>query len=219
MDEDNIKNFIEQAKNGNEEDEKLVIDYSMKYINKIVRILCLKNKNLSKDDLTQDGIIAVIKAIRSYDINKNIKFSTYVYNIIQYTLTSQIKNKYTAIKIPEHLVSKVVKFSNSSGKDNKEMERLANLNNISSLNKEFLGEDSFFYNIKSYEKEFSNLEWEDIFTRNLTPLEEKVIKSFFIENKSVKFIANELDISTLKVSSIKFNALKKLKNVVKEELL
>lgn len=219
MDEDEIKNFIEQAKNGNEEAKEFIINCNMKYINKIVRIICLKNKNLSKEDLVQDGIIAVIKAIRSYDVSKNIKFSTYAYSIIQCSLTSKIKNKYTFIKIPEHMVSKVIKFNKNNDSDDKELERISNLNNVLSLNKEFLEEDSFFINnLKYEEKKFNDLEWEDTFQKILTPLEEKVIKEYFIENKSIEMIEKELNISKRKISNTKYYALKKLKNELKEKL-
>lgn len=220
MDENEIKNFIKQAKKGDEEAEKFVIDYSMKFVNKIVRILCLKNKNLSKEDLVQDGIIAVIKAIKCYDANKNIKFSTYAYSYIQFTLISKIKNRYSFIKIPEHMVSKIVKFNKCKSNHNKEIGRLSNLNNVLSLNNEFLEEDSFFINnLKYEEKEFINLEWEDTFQKILTKLEEKVIKKYFIENKSIEMIGKELNINKCKVSSIKCYALKKLRTAIREELL
>jgi len=220
MDEERLKIAIVKAKEGNEDAKNYIIAYCMKYINKIVNYFCMNNKSLVREDLQQDAIISVFKAINSFDINKNIKFSTYAYSIIQCTLISKIKNKYTFIRIPEHVVSKIVKFNKDDLKNNKEMKRLSSLNNVLSLNNEFLEEDSFFINnLKYEEKEFINLEWEDTFQKILTPLEEKVIKKYFIENKSIEMIGKELNKRKCKVSSIKCYALKKLRAAIREELL
>lgn len=237
---DSIEHIVYKAKCGDDEAKKLIIEYSTKYLNKILNYFYRNNRNLPKEDLKQDGIIGIIKAINTYNQDKNVKFSTHVYNTIQYTLISQIKNKYTFIKIPEHVVSKIVVFKKkreelqrdgypeevicSKMKMNfneyKHMIQLVNLNNVLSLNLEVS---------KDEETEFlENLIYEDInyrrvddrlyleFLQNkikvkLSDLEKSILIKSILYNRSIKNISKEINISPKKISEIKYVALKKIK--------
>ncbi len=59
-----------------------------------------KNQGLELDDLVQEGIYAIFKAINTYKINKNIKFCTYVTACINRNIqTSCLKSKNKCYKI------------------------------------------------------------------------------------------------------------------------
>lgn len=238
--EENIEDIVYKAKCGDDESKKLIIEYSDKYLEKILNYFCRSNRTLPREDLKQDGVIGIIKAINTYNKDKNVKFSTYVYNSIQYTLVSQIKNKYTFIKIPEHKISKIVAFKkeredlkNMGYSDEvicckmkmslnkyKNMIKLINLNNILSLNSELS---------KDEKTEFvENLMYEDInYARiddrlyleflqkeikgRLTALEKSILVKSILYNKSIKNISKEINMQPKKVSELKYVALKKIR--------
>ena len=59
-----------------------------------------KNQGLELDDLIQEGIYAIFKAIETYKINKNIKFCTYVTACIKRNIqTSCLKSKKKGYKV------------------------------------------------------------------------------------------------------------------------
>ncbi|URZ06743.1 RNA polymerase sigma-F factor [Clostridium felsineum] len=91
MKDNELKMIIVQAKAGDNDAKTALINDNIKYVKKIANNFCLNNKGLSLEDLIQEGIIAIIKAINSYDLNKNVKFSTYVYKMINFILISEIK--------------------------------------------------------------------------------------------------------------------------------
>ena len=59
-----------------------------------------KNQGLELDDLIQEGIYAIFKALETYKINKNIKFCTYVTACIKRNIqTSCLKSKKKGYKV------------------------------------------------------------------------------------------------------------------------
>ncbi|MFL0251536.1 sigma-70 family RNA polymerase sigma factor [Clostridium neuense] len=236
---ENIEDIVYKAKCGDDEAKKFVIEYSSRYLDKILNYFCKNNKNLPREDLKQDGIIGIMKAINSYDNNKKVRFSTHVYNTIKYTLISQIKNKYTLIKIPEHVVSRIVTFKRKREKlrvigyaeedicckmkmhpsKYNTMLRLVNLNNVVSLNSEVF---------KNEKTEFlENLIYEDInyirvdnklyleflqkkIESKLSDLEKHILIKSIVYNIPIKSISKEINIPSKKISELKYLALKKL---------
>lgn len=238
--EGNIEDVVYKAKCGDDESKKFIIEYSDKYLEKILNYFCRNNRNLPREDLKQDGVIGIIKAINTYNKDKNVRFSTYVYNLIQYTLVSQIKNKYTFIKIPEHKVSKIVAFKKErevlkdmgysdeaicckmkiSFNKYKHMIKLINLNNVVSLNSELAKDEKIEF--------VENLMYEDInYTRiddrlyleflqkeikgRLSTLEKNILIKSILYNQTIKNISEEINMTPKKVSELKYSALKKIR--------
>lgn len=236
---ESIENIVYKAKYGDNQSKKFIIEYSSKYLDKILNYFCINNRNLPREDLKQDGIIAIIKAINSYDENKNVRFSTHVYNIIKYTLISQIKSKYVFIKIPEHTVSKIVAFKrkredlcnkgysdevicckmNMNFNKYSHMLKLSNLNNIVSLNSEIFGDEktefleSLMYEDTNYRRIDNKLYIKFLqkeFEDKLSDLERSILIKSILYNKSVKVISKEINIPPKKISQLKYLALKKI---------
>ena len=70
--------------------EKLILE-NQNLIYKVLNDLVVCNK--LKEDLFQEGIIALIKAVDTYKNNMNIKFSTYAYKCIYNYLVDKLKKK------------------------------------------------------------------------------------------------------------------------------
>lgn len=238
--EDNIEDIVYKAKCGDDEAKKFIIEYSDKYLQKILNYFCINNRTLSREDLKQDGVIGIIKAINTYNRDKNVRFSTYVYNLIQYTLMSQIKNKYSFIKIPEHKVSKIVAFKKqredlknrgysdeaicykmkvSFNKYN-HMINLINLNNVLSLNSELSKDEktefveNLMYEDINYARVDDRLYLEFLQKKikgRLTDLEKSILIKSILYNESIKNISMEINITPKKVSELKYVALKKIR--------
>lgn len=200
MEEQELKGVIEKAKNGDTEAKEIIINFSMKYIVSAANRFHLSNKNLSVDDLVQDGVIAVLRAINYYDMEHDVKFSTYVYEIINLRILNSIKKRHMTVRVPQGVL-----IYNS-------FEILSldeNINKIeTSLDKIEYRKNKFDY-INDYVK------WESIFEKKLTSLEGKVILKIYFENKTSDLAAHELNISKRKVSIVKYRALKKLKKLKK----
>jgi len=66
---------------------------------------------LSFSDLVQEGNIGLIKAVDKFDWRKGYKFSTYATFWIRQNITRAIANKGKAIRMPVHMVEKIVKIN------------------------------------------------------------------------------------------------------------
>lgn len=244
MDDEKTNELILKARGGDKYSKNLLIQDNMKYVKKIVNGFCLRNRNLSVEDLIQEGIIAVMKAINSYDINKKVKFSTYVFSMINFTLISEIKKKYSYFKIPEHKVSKILKFKKQIEALNVEKKfyefgcqkmeinygqyadlfYLSNINNLIYLDemKFFDGKISLEDMLACEDINYKNIEdridLKSILLRSkneLSNIEKYILKKIIIEDKSVKSVSEKTKMSAKKISNIKYNALKKIQNISK----
>ncbi|URZ00617.1 sigma-70 family RNA polymerase sigma factor [Clostridium felsineum] len=246
MKDNELKMIIVQAKAGDNDAKTALINDNIKYVKKIANNFCLNNKGLSLEDLIQEGIIAIIKAINSYDLNKNVKFSTYVYKMINFILISEIKKKYSYFKLPEHQVSKVVRFRRKafelkledycykyscekmglSYKEYANMIYLSNINNISYLNgkksfdkKVSIG-DKLSYEDINYKKVEERIDLLSILSDNkeiLSCIERYILYRVIINDEKIKSISEVTKMSTKQISNIKYNALKKIQNNLKNK--
>ena len=200
MEEQELKAVIKRAKNGDTEAKEIIINFSMRYIKNTANRFHLSNKNLSVDDLVQDGVIAVLRAINYYDMEHDVKFSTYVYEIINLRILNSIKKRHMTVRVPQGVL-----IHNSF--DILSLDE--NINKIeTSLDKIEYKENKFDY-IDDYAK------WQNIFQKKLTSLEEKIMLKFYFENKTIGCIAHELNTDKRKVSVLKHKALKELKKLKK----
>ncbi len=70
------KKYIKLMAEGNEEAKNILIEHNLR----LVAHVCKKyaNSNVDQDDLISIGSIGLIKGINSFNVNKNIKLSTYI---------------------------------------------------------------------------------------------------------------------------------------------
>lgn len=68
------------------------------------------NHNMSEEDLVQEGIFGLMKAIKRYDNNKGDALSTYATYWIRQTIIRAIIDKGTTVRIPVHMIEQIRKL-------------------------------------------------------------------------------------------------------------
>ncbi len=130
IDKSNNKKF-DLEKLLKERDEKTLV---LRFRNFVYRIYIDNFSNYSdiSDDLIQEGMIGLIKAIRYYDIEKDTKFTTYAYKCILLQM-SRFAKKQRAIRLPNNLVN-IIKIAESSKWEFfKKYERFPSLEELSQI--------------------------------------------------------------------------------------
>lgn len=90
--------------------EQLVVD-NMKLVQKVAsRYVNYVNHQLSFDDLVSEGTIGLIKAIRKFDVKKDVQFSTYAVWWIRQKIIRAITDTGTTVRIPVHMFDTVVRI-------------------------------------------------------------------------------------------------------------
>lgn len=183
--------LIKKAKNGDNEAIEKLLNEHKQLVNFVTRKYFLVGGD--NDDLLQEGMIALCKAINSYDETKGVSFATYAKTVIENTIINAIKSDAS---------NKNILLNNSYG--------LTNQGQITNNN-----EDDFGYTIASdsltpESQVISTEQTKDIVKQIkdcLSDYELKILK-FYLKGLSYTQIATELGVSSKSVD----NALNRIKN-------
>ncbi|TDX51174.1 SigB/SigF/SigG family RNA polymerase sigma factor [Orenia marismortui] len=235
-----IKELIFKSQEGDRASKEYLIENNLRLVLKIAHRF--KNSRYSLEDIFQIGTIGLIKAIEGFDLNKDVKFSTYAVpliigeikvflrddNVIK--ISRSIKETaYKIKKVKEELTNKlnreptIHELSVEVGLSNEEI--------VSAL--EAVQAPTSIYK-SVYENEGSTLELVDqlvdsnnhyddrlnqlalnTILKQLDDRSQLIIKLRYFQEKSQIEIANIIGVSQAQVSRLEKNILKK----IKEELL
>ncbi|MDR1940013.1 MAG: SigB/SigF/SigG family RNA polymerase sigma factor [Clostridiales bacterium] len=113
--------LLKLAKNGDNDSKTVLIEQNMPLIKSIVRRY--KNKRVEYDDLVQIGTIGIIKAIKNFNEDFNVRFSTYAVPMIAGEIKRFIRDD-GIVKVSRSLKTLAVKiggfidrFKSKNGKD------------------------------------------------------------------------------------------------------
>ena len=87
----NINNLINEYKQGNKEIFNDIFMQEERQIKDIIRTF----HHMEYEDLYQVACIGLLKAIKSYDTSKNIKFNSYMYNVVKNEILMSLRNNNT----------------------------------------------------------------------------------------------------------------------------
>jgi len=111
------RKFLSLVKKGDEYAMKMFILHNLRLVISIAKVYI--NKGLPLSDLIQEGNIGLIRAAQKFDIDKNLKFSTYATWWIKQKIRRAISTQVRMIKIPDHLYHKAIALSHELGKKSK----------------------------------------------------------------------------------------------------
>lgn len=189
--------LIENIKNGDENAENELLLRYKDLVVKIARSYFIVGGDI--EDLVQEGMIGLYKAIKGYSTHKETTFKTFAVLCIKHQIQTAIKRANTNKNKPLSSAISLQSFSHLNDNDNLD----------------FLPVELIFDTTpaeKVIDKEnFSNLE--KIIKENLTLLELKVLK-LYLQGYSYKEISNQLSLSNKTVD----NCLSRIKSKLRSKL-
>lgn len=192
--------------------QKLIKELSayVKYIMRNVSVECGENDmihpGISEDDVMQSGLIGIICAVKRYDPQKGVKFSTYAYNWISGEIKKEIGLQFNSLGL-----TNVDRFiaSESLDDENSLLSDCLISDQISAIDK-IIENEELAENNNCFAKAFSEL----------TENEKKVLFMVYgvdcERTSNHKKIARELGISQIQVKKNINSAMSKLKKAMEE---
>lgn len=101
LNNEEFKDLINESRKGNIDARNTIIKSNLRLVAKIS--LKYINSEIPFEDLFNYGVEGLIIAINKYDINQDVKFSTYAYFWIKQSIIRSIENESKIVRIPSHL--------------------------------------------------------------------------------------------------------------------
>ena len=184
--------LLERAKNGDEYAMEEILAQRKQLVNSVVRKYFLIGGDT--EDLIQEGVYALFKAVRAYDKTKNSSFDAYAYMVIERRIISIIKSANSKKNLPLNEAVKVNNQGTISTDDNDDGVEYMISSADPDPENELLDNDS-------YNELMAKIK------ETLSVYENKVLE-LYLEGYNYNDIALKLDVSSKSVD----NALNRIKN-------
>ena len=217
--------LFKKIKNGDEKARETYIKGNLRLVLSVIQRFSSSNENV--DDLFQIGCIGLIKAIDNFDVNQNVKFSTYAVPMIMGEVRRYLRDNTSSIRVSRSLrdtAYKAIYAREGLTRKNSKEPTITEIANEIGISKEEItyALDAIQTPVSLYEPVYSdkkNMEenWvEDISLneaiKRLPPRERHIIDLRFFEGKTQTEVADEIHISQAQVSRLEKSALKAMRN-------
>ncbi len=233
--------LIERVREGDKQAENIMVEENMGLVYSIVRRF--QNRGYETEDLTQIGAIGLIKAVKKFNPEFNVQFSTYAVPMI----TGEIKRFLRddgAIKISRTLKENAMKGWRSEEALRRRLNREPTIHEISKecgIDAESLIEafeaatppESIYENIydngekkihlldiiagEEIEDGIINKVMIDDILKRLTPREKEIILLRYFKGKTQSEIAKIIGVSQVQISRIEKKAIERIRGSVRSE--
>lgn len=99
--------LCKKAQAGNKRAKEKMIIHNMGLVHKLAHKMYFNNQQFSYEDLCQEGVFGLTRAIEKFDSKKGCRFSTYAYNWIKSFIGRYNDNHRGSVRIPSHLITKL----------------------------------------------------------------------------------------------------------------
>ena len=238
LNETETRKYIKAAQNGDEKAVNKLVKHNLKLVLKVT--YRFKNRDYELQDLFQTGVIGLIKAINGFDLDRNVKFSTYAFAKITGEIRLHLRDD-EMINVSRSLK----KTANTIRQIKEEMKKKLNREpTIRELEQETeiprdkivraIESDKSHTSIyqptyedggnelylidsiedKDEENEFSKIDKLALvdLLKDLDPRSRKIIYLRYFEDKTQSEIGEEIGVSQVQISRLEKKILKKLKN-------
>jgi len=100
--------LIRSAQAGDQKALTLLIKHNLRLVISIARRF--QGRGVPLEDLVQEGKLGLMRAIRGFELDRNLKLSTYATQWIRQFVNRSIENKGKLIRIPIHMLSKITEI-------------------------------------------------------------------------------------------------------------
>lgn len=109
LSEEEETSLIIKAKQGNQYAQKKLISHYIKTISDLI-LPCKKNQRYDENDLLQEGVIGLIKAIHVYKPEKGFRFHNFVIPFIKKHIRDYTINNLFCVRVPAYLQTLYLKI-------------------------------------------------------------------------------------------------------------
>jgi RNA polymerase primary sigma factor len=100
--------LLQRAQQGDEDAQNRLIESNLRLVISVARRYV--RPGLPLEDLVQEGAIGLIKAIRNFDVNRGLRFSTYAVHWIRQSVGRAADAQTNMIRLPNHAVDSLRKI-------------------------------------------------------------------------------------------------------------
>lgn len=105
------RSLIIKSQNGDQESTDILIKHNLRLVISIAKKYRLISSTITMNDLTQEGVFGLIRAIEKFDVSKGYRFSTYATWWIKQSIKRFINYSSTTIRYPDYIKSMKYKVS------------------------------------------------------------------------------------------------------------
>ena len=234
--------LLKKIKNGDQEAREVFVKGNLKLVLSVIKNFYGRGENL--DDLFQIGCVGLIKAMDNFDVNMNVKFSTYAVPMIIGEIRRYLRDN-NIIRVSRSVIDlgyKVLAIIERAKKENKReptIEEIAKELNVTkediafcldaiqdpiSLQEPAYGDetDNIYVMDQIKDKKNSDENWAENLTisetlNKLKAKEREIINKRFFEGRTQIEVAEEIGISQAQVSRLEKNAISHIRRIYNDK--
>ena len=234
--EPEIKQLLKAAHSGDKVAREKLINGNLRLVLSVVKRFTGRGEN--PDDLFQIGCIGLIKSIDNFDVNQNVRFSTYAVPMIIGEIRRHLRDNspvrvsrsikdmaYKAMQIKEQLTDKlkreptISEIADKLGVPREDvviaLESI--VEPVSLYDSVYCDSGDTVYVLDQIGDNNDDKNWLDEIClreaiKNLSDREKRILSLRFMQGKTQMEVSNEIGISQAQVSRLEKNAMEKIKN-------
>lgn len=185
--------LIERAQSGDQRALTTLIKHNEGLIHKIVSRFPMKNSVCTYQDLYQEGLLGFCHAIEKFDLDRDIRLSTYSYYWISARVRTYFHNNYRTVRLPVHVTTANSQVNKTIERLTREYGRVPTIDEVCSIHENadsVLCSSLFTFSLNSLVGEDGELQ--DLQGESFTEKQDENLDCYFLL-KQLKEVISERD--------------------------